>query len=354
MYKNVFYLFNFAPIGGTETFIYYLCKKYKAKDITVMYKTGDPFQIARLKQYVRVVKWNGEHIECERLFVSYRDDIIPFVDAKEYIGIMHADFLTLGFPLHPHPKITKWIGVSQAICDSFTKQTGLPCELCYNPLETEEPRKILKLISTTRLTWEKGSKRMEKFSKILEKAGVPYIWIIFTDTPEQERIKNPNLIYKDPVQDNSYLMGFVKEADYLVQFSNSEAYCYAVADALKIGVPVLVTDCPVYKELGIENGKNGYIFDFELENVDVNAVYNKIPSKFNFEPPKDKWNELLVEGESEYQKELTTMVYIVALIDYLDVEYQKIMHPTDLPYKTNLARAKELEKIGFAKIVSEP
>lgn len=156
MYKNVFYLFNFAPIGGTETFLFYLCKKYSARDITVLYKTGNPFQIQRLKKYVRVEQWNAkDRIECERLFVSYRDDIVDFTDAKEYIGIMHADFLTLGFPIKPHPKIQKWIGVSQTICDNFTKLTGLPCELCYNPLETEKPKKVLKLISTTRLTWEK-------------------------------------------------------------------------------------------------------------------------------------------------------------------------------------------------------
>lgn len=242
MYKNVFYLFNFAPIGGTETFIYYLCKKYRTKDITVFYKSGNLYQLQRLKKHVKIQEWHGEHIECERLFVSYRDDIVDHVTAKEYIGIMHADFLTLGFPLKPHPKIQKWLGVSQAICDSFTKQTGLPCELCYNPLETEEPKKILRLISTTRLTWEKGAKRMEKFANMLERAGIPYYWLILTDSPEQDWIKNPHLIYQPPVQDNGLLMGYVKTCDYLVQFSNSEAYCYAVADSLKVR-----NACPGYR-----------------------------------------------------------------------------------------------------------
>lgn len=355
MYKNVFYLFNFSQIGGTETFLYYLCKKYKDKDITVLYKTGDLFQIQRLKKYVRVEQWiYGTPVECERLFVSYRDDIVDFTTAKEYIGIMHADFLTLGFPLHPHPKIQKWLGVSQIICDNFTKITGIPCELCYNPLETEKPKKVLKLISTTRLTWEKGAKRMAKFTSILEKAGIPYTWTIFTDSPEQEWIKNPNLIYKPPIQDNALLMGYVQDADYLVQFSNSEAYCFAVADSLKTGTPVLVTDCPVYKELGIENGKNGYIFDFDLDDVDINDVYNKIPSKFSFTPPKDRWNEFLLEGESQYQKDLATTVYVVALIDYLDVGLGVIKHPTDPPYEVNKARADYLEKIEYVKIVAEP
>lgn len=351
MYKNLFYLFNFSPIGGTETFIYYLCKKYKLKDIIVYYKTGDPYQLQRLKKYVKVKQWKGERVQCERAFISYRDDMIDYIDAKEYIGIMHADFLTLGFPLHPHPKIQKWIGVSQAICDSFTKQTGLPCECCYNPLATEEPQKVLKLISTTRLTWEKGAKRMEQFAHMLEQAGVPYMWLVFTDSPEQEWIQNPNITYKAPIQDNGLLMGYVRDSDYLVQFSNSEAYCYAVADALKVGTPVLVTDCPVYKELGIENGKNGYIFDFDLHDVDIDAVYNKIPSKFNFVEPKDNWEKWLAEGESQYIKNAEIMVKVVAKIKYLDVGLQKIKEPTDPPYEMNKQRAEELEETGFVKIV---
>lgn len=351
MCKNMFYLYNLAPIGGTETFLYYLAKKYKLKDIVVYYKTGNAYQLQRLKKYVRVKQWKGERVQCKRAFISYRDDIIDFVDAEEYIGIMHADFLTLGFPLHPHPKITRWIGVSQVICDNFTKLTGLPCELCYNPLETEEPKKVLKLISTTRLTWEKGAKRIEKFAHMLEQFGVPYTWMIFTDSPEQDWIKNPNLIYKPPIQDNGLLMGYVQDADYLVQFSNSEAYCYAVADALKIGVPVLVTDCPVYKELGIENGKNGYIFDFDLTNVDIHKVYNLIPKDFKFKEPADRWNELLAEGESQYLKDVETMVYVVAKIRYLDIVLQKEMMPTDPPYEMNKARAEELQEKGFVTIV---
>ena len=37
---NVFYVSNFNVIGGTETYIYELTRKYKDLDITVIYKTG--------------------------------------------------------------------------------------------------------------------------------------------------------------------------------------------------------------------------------------------------------------------------------------------------------------------------
>ena len=323
------------------------------KDIIVYYKTGDPYQIQRLRKYVRVKQWKGERVECERAFISYRDDMIDYIDAKEYIGIMHADFLTLGFTMHPHPKITKWIAVSKVVAENFTKLTGLPCEVCYNPLETEEPRRVLRLVSTTRLTWEKGRTRMEKLAKKLDEAEIPFMWFIYTDSPKEEWINNKSIIYKPPIQDNALLMGYVQGNDYLVQFSNSEAYCYAVADALKTGVPVLVTDCPVYKELGIENGNNGYILDFELDNLDLDRIYNEIPKDFEFKPPKDNWEKYLVDGESQYQRDMKRITKVVAREPYWDIYYKKMKYPQDAPYDMNLARAKDNQDRGLVRIIED-
>ena len=70
-------------------------------------------------------------------------------------------------------------------------------------------------------------------------------------------------------------------------------------------------------------------------------------------PPKDRWDELLVEGESQYQNDLGTMVQVVALIDYLDIGLQKIKHPSDPPYEMNKVRAEELAKIEYIKILED-
>ena len=50
--KNVFYVSNFNVIGGVETYIFELARKYKDYDITVVYNTGSREQIKRLKKYV--------------------------------------------------------------------------------------------------------------------------------------------------------------------------------------------------------------------------------------------------------------------------------------------------------------
>ena len=69
--KNIFYFRYINAIGGIETFFYYLAKKYQDWNITIYYLDGDPKQINRLKQYVRVRKYEGEVIECDKAFLPY-------------------------------------------------------------------------------------------------------------------------------------------------------------------------------------------------------------------------------------------------------------------------------------------
>ena len=56
MYKNLFYYKHVNAIGGVETFFYEIAKKYgKDHDITLLYQTGDPKQLQRLRELIRVV-----------------------------------------------------------------------------------------------------------------------------------------------------------------------------------------------------------------------------------------------------------------------------------------------------------
>ena len=57
-------------------------------------------------------------------------------------------------------KITRYLGVSELVCDTFEEMTGNKTELAYNPIEIKKPKKVLNLISATRLTAEKGRGRM--------------------------------------------------------------------------------------------------------------------------------------------------------------------------------------------------
>ena len=191
--KNIFYFRRINSIGGIETFFYYLAKKYENNDITIYYETGDTEQINRLKKYVRVRQYHGEKIKCDKAFFNFNLDIINNVDAKEYIQIAHGDYKAMKLKPNTHPKITKYLGVSKQVCETYKEITGYDTELCYNPIELEKPKRVLNLISATRLTPEKGKRRIKKLATLLENAGIPYIWTIFTD--DVNAINNPNIVY---------------------------------------------------------------------------------------------------------------------------------------------------------------
>lgn len=345
MTKNIFYFQHINVIGGVETFFYYIAKKYQNRDITIYYKTGDEAQIKRLKKFVRVKQYRGEVIKCEKAFFNYNLDIIDKVIAKEYIQILHGDYKAIGFLPNMNPKITKYIGVSQLVCDTFKELTGIEAELCYNPVELDTNKKVLKLVSATRLTNGKGKPRMKKLAEMLDRAGVPYTWTVFTN--DYTPIDNPNIIYAKPRLD---IINHIAAADYLVQLSNTEAFCYSVVEALTVGTPVIVTDCPVYKEIGV-NTKNGFILDFALSNVPIEKIYKGLP-KFEYKPKLDKWSGILAKGASTYQKDLKTMVKVKCITPYYDMELYKNIKPTDAPFSVNKIRAETLREAGVCEEVT--
>lgn len=313
MIANMFYFSNINSIGGVESFFYNLACKYEDNDIVIYYKTGDQKQIARLMKHVRVVRYSGEKIVCKKAFFNYTIDIIDNVEAEEYIQIIHADYKKLNFRPATHPKITRYLGVSEVACNSFKELTGIDIELAYNPYYYREPSKVLRLISATRLTQEKGKKRMENLANILDENRVNYIWTIFTD--DISVIKNPSIVYRKPCLD---ILGFIAASDYLVQLSDHEAYCYSVVEALSVGTPVIVTDCPVFKEIGVKDGENGFVLDFSLKNVPVEKIVKGL-GRVSYSPIKDSWNDILAPGESQYKEEIENIVFVRVKRDYYDI-----------------------------------
>lgn len=342
--KNIFYFYKINKIGGIETFFYYLAKKYKDYDITIYYQDGDYEQIKRLKKYVRVKQYQGEKIKCDRAFFNFNLDIIDNVEAKEYYQIAHGDYKASGDIPNVSKKINKYLGVSKRVCETYSEIINQDVELVYNPLEIDKPKKVLNLISATRLTHEKGKDRMIKLAKILDDAEIPYLWTIFTD--DERKIENPNIIYMKPKLD---IINYIANSDYLVQLSDNEGYCYSVVESLLVGTPVIVTDCPVFKEIGV-NEKNGFILDFDMNNVPINEIYKGLP-KFKYEPKKDNWDKLLAKGKSTYQKDLKTMVLVKCIQDYNDIELQELKTRNSKPYKINKVRAEELLGYGDIEIM---
>ena len=301
--KNVFWHKHFLAVGGIETFLYSIAEKYKDRDITIIYKTGDTKQLERLSKVCRVIKWHGQQIECERLFLNYNTEIINSVTAKEYIQILHADWSKENISYNMSPKITKVLAVSHATGDPYIRDTGKVIEdVMYLPLIKREPRKVLNLISATRLTPEKGYQRMIKLADALDEADVPYRWSVFTTGSCPD--------HRFQCMDNRLTVGdFIADSDYLVQLSDSEGFCYTVNESLMLGTPVIVTPCPAFDEIGVRDRVNGFVLPFNMEDIPVCEIIKGLP-RFEFSPVADKWGKYLLKGKSDYKPEEIKMQVI--------------------------------------------
>lgn len=340
MYSNVFYIPHFNVIGGIETYIYELAKKYSKYDITVVYSYGDYKQIARLTKYVRVIKNNGEKIKCKRLFIMYKSNLDLF-EADEIIQIIHADYEAQKLKPNLDPRINEHYAVSKAVAKSYEEISGLETKVCYNPLTIDKPKKVLKLISATRLTKEKGKDRMIKLANILTNNNIPFLWLIFTN--DKQAIDNPNVIYMNPRLD---IRDFIAGSDYLVQLSDTEAWSYSVLESLSLGTPVITTPIPCFEEMGIENGKNGYILPFNMKDIPINDIYENIPV-FNFKAPKDIYDKLLIKEPSTYDPNIK--VNATCIKGYTDLEDNCRYKKNDIIKDITLQRYEYLKGMGLLK-----
>ena len=346
--KNVFYWPYINCIGGVETFLYELGKKYgKDYDITLYYGTGDKDQIRRLKQYIRVKKYTGERIKCDKIFFGWCTDIINNVDANEYYQMLHADYKAQKMQPCRDPRITAYLGVSKAVCETFTETFGLPAKLCYNPLTVDKPKKMLRLISATRLTKEKGGHRIAQLAQALEDAGIPYTWEVFTNSAaDRAANKNPNIVFRDVRLD---IRDQIANADYLVQLSDTEAYSYSIIEALALGTPVIVTPWPCIVDLGVEDGVNGFVLPFDMSDIPVGRIYKGL-KKFKYEIRQDCFTELLEPGKGNYADEKDEPVKVRCTVYYFDI----LLNAYQIPGMEQIVsqdRADRLEELGVATIV---
>ena len=321
---NLYYFHSILEIGGIETFFYYLAKKYKDWDLTIVYQQGNNKQLERLRQYVRCVQFQkGMKFKCKRAFFNFNTDIIDEIEATDgYYLVLHGDYedmikrkQLLPENLPGHRKITNYIGISKQVCEAWKRVTGKDAQLCYNPFMPDKPKKKLKLISATRLSVEKGGNRMIQLAEALDKMWVDYDWDIYSNRIINQKI-SPHMHLKNTKLN---IVDEIAKADFLIQLSDNEGYCYSIVEALNLGVPVVVTPIPVFKEIGLDD-TNSITLDFDCSNV--KQVAELIATKdfnFKYNPIEDSWDKLLVPGPSAYQKELKSKYLVEATDAYVNM-----------------------------------
>lgn len=348
MYDTIFYYGHVCRIGGVETFFYEMARKYADRDITLLYRTGDAEQLRRIAQYIRVKKWDGKPVQCRQAVFGYsfepRD--LDLIQAEEYIQVIHADFTALKHLITPKlDSRFRYVAVSENNAVEWEELTGIKPEVCYNPITLDKPRKVLHLISATRLSMEKGLERMQKLAKALDEAGVRYVWTIYTDT-DGCLIDSPNVICAGTRLD---IRDYIADADYLVQLSDTEGYPYSLLEALCLGTPVIVTDLPSNPDSQVVDGVNGFVLPFDMSEIPIEKIVKGL-KKFKYQPREDGWGDILLPGKNTWEEERKQGVTVEAVVKYLDLELDRVFEVGER-HLCSWERMLDLEQKGLARMV---
>ena len=363
-HTNIIYMPNISALGGIETYVYELAKKYGDYDIAVVSKKCDPQQAKRIKKYCKLYIWNGEKIKCDVAIINYNQDIIPYInkEAKIYQTI-HADYtnrLVYNHQPIPNERITSFLGITKYLTEKMADMIKPnKIQLCYNPLTIDDEDKPIIIVSATRLHKHKGLDRMKCLINKLDKAKINYLWIIISN--EQVDFNSDNVIL---IKNRLDISRFLKIADYVCLLSDSEACSYTLNEALYRNIPIITTPLPYLNEIGVIDGINSYIMEFDCSNVDyiVKNITN-IP-KFIFNKMDDNYSSIFNLVKSNYKEELKMKVKVKCIQNFYDMEEdeRKVVSldtPYDNPDKhknrcewiTTRERADHLANKGLVEII---
>ena len=346
LHTQVVIYINGAPgHDGLTTFIYNFCQQMREYyDITVLHDFLNTNVIKRLRPLVRVMKRCSVVICDTLLMIRIADNIPHEVQYKQMFQLVHCT-KSSSRVLVRDPE--DCIFVSETSRDTFTDKG----KVIYNISDLSKPDKSLLLMSTTRIgASDKGDqdKRMVTLANELNEKGIPYLWFYFS----WNTLKGApsNVIRLDPVDD---VRGYLQHADYLVHLSENEAFCYSITEALSVGVPVIVSDLPILKELGIKDKKHGYIY---RDGFDVSELL-RIP---RFKPFHVVDNERIVSewcallGNTvplhDYNPAENSTKMVTCINPYKDMQLNRMVDPGEV-LELDPDRADQLIKLHLVKEV---
>ncbi|MBQ7588358.1 MAG: glycosyltransferase [Lachnospiraceae bacterium] len=335
-------------IGGIETFTYNFCAHMsKYYDITVLYDAKFAReQMNRLTEIVPVIKNTDRTIICDTAInTRIVKDLPKNIKYKQSIQMSHTCKMKLWGQLSvPQDKDFK-VFVSDVAARSFGEKEG-EYEVIHNLTLPTETKKALLLVSATRSTPEKGMKRMLMLARHLTRSQIPFIWLYFTKDHINEAPKN--LIHMDPTLDIS---PYIKMADYLVQLSDSEAFGYSMVEALELGTAIITPPFEVLPELGIEEGKHGYVLPWDIDSFDCSKLL-KIP-KFKYKRDNEKivkqWRDLLGYTKPTHKYKPSENVTVKIIKTYKDIALDRVV-TKDTVMKMPRDRAQIVQQAGYGQI----
>ena len=126
---------------------------------------------------------------------------------------------------------------------------------------------------------------------------------------------------------------------------------YTINEFLYRNIPVIVTPLPYLDEIGVKDGVNSYIVNFDCSNVD--EVAKKITNKldFNFKKLYDSYDNIWAEGKSHFKEE-TIMKKVKATRIFDDI-VAKVRRKKDEEFIVTDERADDLVNKALVNIIDE-
>lgn len=292
-HANIVYMPNISALGGIETYVYELVKKYKNLDIAVVCKKIDRAQRRRLRKLCPVYVHHGEKIRCKVCLINYDQTILDFIEGDVY-QVFHADYSTGLYEMpEKDPRIKGYIAITKYQQKKMGEILDTKMMLSYNPLTIENEKPIV-IVTASRLYKNKGTDLMQEFANKMDASGVKWLWIILTC--DKDVIESPNVVFIDNRLD---VDKFLSMATYVALFSKAECCSYTLNEALFRNIPILTTPLPYLEEIGVKDGENAYIIT--EDNVDeVVKKITKVP-KFTFKRFEDSYGEIFSKDKSHYK-----------------------------------------------------
>lgn len=338
----IVYIGQMCIIGGIETFVVHFVQVMKDYDITLV--VGNlPEQLAdKLRKYAKLVLYNpSTQYECDTLVMLRILDAAPKnIKFNQSVQMCHACRTNPRWHIKQGTDFV--VNVSEASKKSFEAEAK-DALVIHNPITPTEEKALI-LVSATRIPApDKGDneKRMRRLAEMLNEAEIPFLWLNFSNGP----ITNPprGLVNVGIVED---MRPYIKKADYLVQLSDSEAWSYSILEALTQNVPVIVTDFPSAREMGIKDGENGFILPFSLD-FDVKRLLN-VPIfhyEYDNEIIKRQWRQIF---DHKIRKKAKKMVEVQVIQQYNDLEIGRMLFPGE-KILMPIERARKICDLGYVK-----
>lgn len=135
-----------------------------------------------------------------------------------------------------------------------------------------------RLVSVGRICYEKRFFEIPAIAKELKEHGIPFKWYIIGSGSEKETTYLMEQIALHQVEEQIILLGakdnpypYIRHSHVLAVTSLTETFCYAIAEAKTLNVPVITTDFGTAYE--VVSPKNGIICDIKDFGKNIYELY---------------------------------------------------------------------------------